>query len=155
MSLPSPLPRDARPHRRIRSSVRAGLVWSVLAAGINLGIWLISSAIGIDFLVWPQGSAEPAAGIGPLSIVGACVVAGLLAGIVTGLFAKIVKHAVRWVIVGGVVLTAASLTAPWGQPDGVLVSTRVALTLMHLVTGCLVTFGLSRGIWTDDRAVLA
>lgn len=155
MSLPSPLPRDARPHRRVRSSVRAGLVWSIAAAAINLAVWLFSSAIGIEFLVWPQGAAEPAAGVGPLAIVGACVFAGLLAGAATGLLSKVVRHAVRWVIIAGVILTAASLVGPWEQPDAVLTSTRIALTVMHLTTGALVTFGLARGIWTDDRAVLA
>lgn len=155
MSLPSPLPRDARPHRRVRNSVRAGLVWSIAAAAINLALWLFSSAIGIEFLVWPQGPSEPAAGVGPLAIVGASVVAGLLAGIATGLLSKVFRHAVRWVIIAGVILTAESLVAPWEQPEAVFTSTRVVLTLMHLVTGGLVTFGLARGIWTDDRAVLA
>ena len=56
---------------------------------------------------------------------------------------------------GGVVFTAASLTGPWQQPEAVFTSTRVALTIMHIVTGSLVTFGLARGIWADDRAVLA
>ncbi len=155
MSLPSPLPRDARPHRRIRSSVRAGLVWAIAASGINLAIWLLASAIGIEFLLWPSGASEPPAEVGPLAIVGANVVAGFAAGLATGLLAKVVKRVVRWVIIGGVIFTGASLVAPWEQPEGVLVSTQVALTLMHLVTGSVVTFGLARGIWTDDRAVLA
>lgn len=118
-------------------------------------IWLLASALGIGFLVWPQGATEPSAGVGPLAIVGAGIVAGLAAGLATGLLAKTVKHAVRWIIIAGVVLTGTSLAAPWEQPDDVLTSTRIALTLMHLVTGSLVTFGLARGIWTDDRAVLA
>jgi len=150
-----PLPRDARPHRRVRSSVRAGLVWSMAAAGVNLAVWLVASAIGINFLVWPQGQSEPAAGVGPLAIVGATLFAGLVAGIAVGLLGKVVKHAVRWVIIFGVVLTVASLSAPWQQPEQVFTSTRIALTIMHVTTGALVTFGLARGIWTDDRAVLA
>ena len=155
MTFSQPLPRDARPHRRVRNSVRAGLVWSMAAAGINLAVWLLASAIGIDFLVWPQGASQPPAGVGPLAIVGATLLAGLAAGVVVGLLGKVVKHAVRWVIVGGVVFTAASLTGPWQQPEAVFTSTRVALTIMHIVTGSLVTFGLARGIWADDRAVLA
>lgn len=155
MTFAQPLPRDARPHRRIRNSVRAGLVWALAASGVNLALWLFASLIGIDFLVWPQGASEPPAGVGPLSIVGATMISGLLAGIATGIVGKIAKHAVRWIVIGGVVLTVASLTAPWQQPEAVLVSTRVVLTLMHLATGALVTFGLARGIWTDDRAVIA
>ncbi len=123
------------------------------AAGVNLAVWLVASAIGINFLVWPQGQSEPAAGVGPLAIVGATLFAGLVAGIAVGLLGKVVKHAVRWVIIFGVVLTVASLSAPWQQPEQVFTSTRIALTIMHVTTGALVTFGLARGIWTDDRAV--
>ena len=65
------------------------------------------------------------------------------------------QNGVRWVIVGGVVFTAASLTGPWQQPEAVFTSTRVALTIMHIVTGSLVTFGLARGIWADDRQCYA
>lgn len=155
MSFPQPLPRDARPHRRIRASVRAGLVWAVVAAAVNIGIWLVATGIGIDFTVWPQGIEQPPTKAGPLAIAGATLLAGLLASLATGVLGKLIRKAVRWIIVGGAIMTIASLSAPWEQPDSVLTSTRIALTLMHVVTGVLVTFGLARGMWTDDRAVTA
>ncbi len=153
MSFPQPLPRDARPHRRIRSSVRAGLVWAVVAAATNIGVWLVATALGIDFTVWPQGADSPSTKAGPLAIAGATLLAGLLASLAVGVMGKLVRKAVRWVIIGGTIVTIASLTGPWDQPDAVLTSTRITLTIMHLVTGALVTFGLARGMWTDDRAV--
>ena len=153
MSLPAPLPRDARPHRRIRASLRAGLVWAVAASGINLIIWLIALIFGVDFQVWPQGLDQPPIDVGPLTIVGATLFAGLVASVATGVLAKLIKKVIRWIILLGILFTATSLAAPWGQPDQVPTSTRVILTLMHLVTGAALTYGLSQGIWTDDRAV--
>jgi len=135
--------------------MRAGLVWAVVAAAANIGIWLVATAIGIDFTVWPQGIDEPSTKAGPLAIAGATLLAGLIASVSVGLLGKLVRKAVRWIIIAGMIITAASLSGPWEQPDAVLTSTRVALTLMHLVTGALVTFGLARGMWTDDRAVTA
>jgi hypothetical protein len=155
MSFPQPLPRDARPHRRVRVSIRAGLVWAVVAAAVNVVIWLVATAIGIDFTVWPQGESQPQTNAGPLAIAGATLLAGLLASIAAGVLGKLVRKAVRWIILGGVILTIASLTAPWEQPGSVLTSTQIALTLMHIATGGFVTFGLARGMWTDDRAVTA
>jgi len=155
VSFPQPLPRDARPHRRIGASVRAGLVWAVVAAALNIGIWLIATGMGIDFTVWPQGTEQPETKSGPLAIAGATLLAGLLASIATGVLGKLVRKAVRWIIIGGAIFTIASLSGPWEQPDSVLTSTRIVLTLMHLATGALVTFGLARGMWTDDRAVTA
>lgn len=155
VTLIGPLPRDPRPHRLLRSSVRAGGVWALVATAFSLLVWLIASAFGVSFLVWPDGTGGEPVGVGALAIVGTTLLSGLLAGLVTGLLAKVVRQVVRWVVVGGVVLTAASITGPLEQPSEVGTSTRVCLIIMHLVTGALVTFGLARGIWTDDRAVTA
>ncbi len=155
MSLPQPLPRDARPHRSVTASVRTGMVWAVAASAINILIWLVATAFGVDFVLWPRGEQEPATAVGPLAIAGATLLAALLASVAVGLLGKVVRKVVRWVIVGGAILTATSLTGPWDQPAEVSTSTRIVLTLMHLVTGTAVTFGLARGIWTDDRAVRA
>ncbi|MGV1036401.1 MAG: DUF6069 family protein [Candidatus Nanopelagicales bacterium] len=152
----NPLPRDPRPHRRIRDSVRAGLVWGIAAAAVNIFIWLIARAFSVPTQVWsdPQGVGQ-LIDIGPLVIVGATLLASLLAGLATGVFARYVRQAVRWILAIGTLVLVASLTGPWQQPDSVPTSTRVVLTFMHVVTTLLVTFGLSRGIWGDDRAVVA
>lgn len=152
----NPLPRDPRPHRRIRASVRAGLVWGITATAVNIFIWLIARAFSVPMLVWsdPQGVGQLIE-VGPLVIVGATLLASLLAGLAIGVFARYVRRAVRWIIAIGALVLVASLTGPWQQPDAVPTSTRVVLTFMHVVTALLVTFGLSRGIWGDDRAVVA
>lgn len=153
MSLASPLPRDARPHRRISASLKAGLIWSVVASGVNVLIWLVASAAGVNFTAWPQGPDQPSVDIGPLSIVGATVFAGVVASIVVGIMGKLIKKVVRWIILVGVIFAAASLAGPWQQPEPMPTSTRIILTVMHLVTAGCVIFGLARGVWTDDRAV--
>lgn len=153
MALPQPLPRDSRPHRRIRSSVRAGVVWAVLASAINLLIWVVATALSVPFLVWPGSQTSEPVALGPLAILGATLFAGLVAGLAVGLAAKVIQKVVRWVVVCGALLTIASLSAPMNQPPDVLTSTRAVLIAMHIVTGIAVTLGLARGIWTDDRAV--
>lgn len=152
----NPLPRDPRPHRRIRASVRAGLVWGVAAAAVNIFLWLIARAFSVPTQVWSdrQGLGQ-LIDIGPLIIVGATLLASLLAGLAAGILARYVRQAVRWIIASGLFVLVASLTGPWQQPDSVPTSTSVVLTVMHVVTALLVTFGLSRGIWDDDRAVVA
>jgi hypothetical protein len=147
-----PLPRDPRPHRRLRSSVRAALVWAVAASAINVVLWLLARIFGVPFQTVPPDATE-ALPIGPLIIIGATLFAALLAGIAAGVVGKLVKKAVRWIVVGGTIVTVSSLSGPWGQPAEVPTATRVTLTLMHVAVGALVTFGLSRGMWTDDRAV--
>ncbi|MEI6622497.1 MAG: DUF6069 family protein, partial [Actinomycetes bacterium] len=153
VSYSAPLPRDPRPHRRILASVRSALVWAVAAAAVNLVLWLFMSVAGIPTQTWPAAGAD-AVDLGPLAIVGATLFAGLVAGLGAGLLGKIVRRVARWIVIAGVVVTAASLSAPWGQPEAVPTSTRVVLTLMHLVTGGLVIFGLTRGVWADDRSVV-
>ncbi|MEI8082416.1 MAG: DUF6069 family protein [Actinomycetes bacterium] len=153
MSYSAPLPRDPRPHRRILASVRSALVWAVAAAAINLVLWLFMAVAGIPRATWPGGGVGEVE-LGPLAIVGATLFAGLVAGVAAGVIGKLVRRVARWIVIAGVVLTLASLTAPWGQPEQVPTSTRVVLTLMHLVTGALVIFGLTRGVWADDRSVV-
>lgn len=149
----APPPRDPRPHRRVRASVRAGLVWTVAAAGLNVVVWLIASASGAEFVVWPQPDVPDPVAIGPLVIVAATVFAGLVSGLVAGVLGKGIRSAPLWIVILGVLATLASLTAPLTQPDQLAGTARAALVLMHLITGCLVTFGLARGMWVDDRAI--
>lgn len=149
-----PTPRDPRPHRRVLASVRAGLVWGVAAAAVSLVMWLGMKITGVPVLIYPgQSQAADATSLGPLSIIGATLFAALVAGIAAGILGKLVRSAARWIVFAGAVLTLASLTAPWSQPSMVPVSTRVALTVMHLAAGFLVTYGLARGMSVDDRAV--
>lgn len=149
----APPPRDPRPHRRVRASVRAGLVWAVAASGANVLVWLIASAFGVEFVVWPQPDVPDPVAVGPLVIVAATVFAGLVSGLVAGLFGKLVRPAPQWIVGLGIIVTLTSLAAPFTQPDQLAGSARWTLALMHLVTGCLVTFGLARGMWVDDRSI--
>ena len=153
MSFPRPLPRDPRPHRRIWASVRTALVWGIAAGAISLVAWLFARAIGIPMVVWPDGEGTEKISLSALIVLATVLLASLLAGLAVGILGKLVRRLVRWVIIGGSIATIASLTAPWRQPPEVPVSTRVVLTFIHLVVGVLVTYGLARGSWSDDRNV--
>ena len=122
------------------------------AAAVDMLLWLLGRLLGVPFRVWPgDGGSEVV--LGPLAIIGATLFASLLAGLAAGIMGRLVRSPVPWIAIGGLIVTLASLTNPWGQPDQVPTSTRVLLTVVHVVTGALVTFGLARGIWTDDRAL--
>lgn len=152
-----PLPRDPRPHRKIRASIRAGFVWAVAAAAINCLLWFFSVIAQVEFRVWTNGGIESGTyvTVGPIGIIGACLLSGLIAGLITGIAARYIKRVVPWIIVIGVILTLASLSAPLGQPESVLTSTRVILMIMHLVTGSMIIFGLVKSVTVDDTKVTA
>ena len=151
-----PLPRDPRPHRKIRASVRAGLVWSVAAAAINCGLWFLAIITQVEFQVWTSGGPESGTlvTVGPVGIIGASLLSGLLAGIATGIAARYIKQVTPWIILFGVIFTLSSLSAPLNQPDSVHASTRVLLVFMHFITGGLIIFGLIKSVTVDDKQVL-
>ncbi len=150
-SVARPLPRDPRPLRRIRSSVRAGFVWGVAAAACNVLLVSVAGLLGVPFHVWPTPQGQPV-DLGPLSIVAATLVAAVLAGLLTGLAAKQLRRVARWTLLAGILVTAASLSGPLGQPPEVPTATQVILAIVNLITGTLVTLGLVRGLMNDDRA---
>lgn len=127
-------------------------MWGAAASAVNVVVSLVAQILSIPLFANPSKTSSPVE-VGPLVIVGATLLASVLAGALAGLLGKLIKKVVRWVVLGGAVVTVASLTAPWDQPPGTLMSTQLTLTLMHLVTGVLVTYGLARGLWTDDRSV--
>lgn len=146
----APRPRDPRPLRRVRSSIRAGLVWGVAAAAVNTLLSLLARAAGVPLRVRIGPEAAPVT-VGPLIVIGATLFAALVGGLAAGLIGKAMRKP-GWLIgLGGALFTAASLTAPWGQPPEVPVATKIVLTLLHVITGATVTVGLLRGMATDDR----
>lgn len=152
-----PLPRDPRPHRKIRASIRAGLVWAIAAAAINCLIWFIAVIAQVEFRVWTNGGIESGTyvTVGPIGIIGACLLSGLLAGLITGIAARYIKRIARWIVVLGVILTLASLSGPLNQPDAVHASTQVILIIMHLIAGFMIIFGLVKSVTVDDTKVTA
>lgn len=153
VSYARPLPRDPRPHRKVRSALRNALVWGTAATAIDLFMWLVARIFGVPFTIWPDANSDQGVELSALVILCSALLAALLAGLAVAVLGRFVRRLSRWIVIGGVVVTLASLTAPWGQPDSVLLSTKIVLTLMHLVVGGLVTYGLAKGSWADDRAV--
>lgn len=151
-----PLPRDPRPHRKVGSSVRAGMIWSLPGAIFGSLLWLVSKIFSVDYTVWTRGGPDGGGTevvVGPLSIIGASILAGLLAGLLAGIAAKFIARITPGIIVGGGILILASCTLPLEQPDSVATSTRIILLIMHLVTGAFIVFGLAKGLRSDDKAV--
>lgn len=148
-----PRPRDPRPLRRILHSVRNGLVWGVAAAAFSVVFCGLAGLAGIPLEVVPTDSVGPVS-LGPLVLIAATLFAAALAGLATGFLGRLVRRPIPWIIAGGVVITLASLSAPLNPSDPMPASTRAILVICHCVTGALVTYGLARGMVSDDRSAL-
>lgn len=126
------------------------------AAAINCLLWFISVVAQVEFHVWTNGGAESGTyvAVGPIGIIGASLLSGLLAGIITGIAARYVRRIAPWIVLFGAIFTLSSLSGPLNQPESVLGSTRVLLVLMHLITGSLIIFGLVKSVTVDDTKVV-
>lgn len=138
-----------RPRARAGTVLAAGAVTGGVAAGVNLVIWGISRAAGLDLLFVPFGSTQPetvpAAAIVVMSLVPLLLAAPILAT----LRARLRRPARAWTITVAVVtllsvvpLTDAHLTG-WD---------RVALGLTHLVAAGLAVTLLPRRLSGDRPA---
>lgn len=150
VTAPRPRPRDPRPLRRIRTSARTALVWGVPAAAFTVVFVGLGRLFGMPVEVYLAPDAQPVA-LGPLILIAATLFAALLAGVAVGVLGRLLRKPVPWILAGGVVVTLASLSAPLGQPDQIGAVTKAVLCVCHVVTGLLVTVGLTRGMIADDR----
>ncbi len=148
-----PRPRDPRPLRRVRHSLRNGLVWGMASAAFTVVLTGLAGLVGVPLEVRPTDGSGSVS-LGPLELISATLFAALLAGLAVGAAGRLIRRPVPWIIACGTVVTLASLSAPLSPSDPIPGSTRVILVICHCVTGVLVTYGLARGMVSDDRSAL-
>lgn len=148
-----PRPRDPRPLRQVRHSLRNGLVWGVASAAFTVALTGLAGLVGVPMEVQPTVGAGSVT-LGPLALIGATLFAAVLAGLAVGAAGRLIRRPVPWIVAGGVVITLASLSAPLNPADPMPASTRVILVICHGVTGAFVTYGLARGLVSDDRSAV-
>ena len=133
-------PAAARP--TVRQLVYAGEVTGVWSGLLCLVIYLISSLLGVDFVLRvPGGDVEvdmPWAVflVVPISF---AVLGALLASLARGW-----RHAGRLVFWIGTLLALGTTIVPLTQPEYVLWSTRIILVTMHVITWLLVVPQIAR-----------
>jgi hypothetical protein len=120
----------------------AALAAGVLTATVNIGVFLASLVLGIDFVIRPDPSVQPALVTIP-SIVVASLLPALVAGGLLMLLGRFTTKAPTTFVVIASAVALLSLGGP-ATIGGASAGTRVALMLMHLLSAAIITGGLLR-----------
>lgn len=117
--------------------LRAALAGGALASAVNVLLLVLARASGAVAEVEVDGERVS---LGAAAVVGATMVAAVLAGCVALVLGRVTRRRERALLVLAVVFVAASLAGPMGIDGGI----RWWLVLMHLVTGLVVVVAMLR-----------
>jgi Family of unknown function (DUF6069) len=120
----------------------AALAGGAAAATANIGVFLISLALGVDFIIQPDPSA-PAGTITVPSLVGASLLPALLAGGLLMLLGRFTTKARRTFVLIASAVALLSLGGP-ATVGGASAGTRMALMVMHLLAAAVISGVLLR-----------
>ncbi|HET6754028.1 MAG TPA: DUF6069 family protein [Jiangellaceae bacterium] len=118
------------------SAPRSGGV-ILVAAVVALAIWSAARLLGVELTV---GKGADPSQVGPVDVLVATVLAGLLAWGGHSLLARTPRTARWWPFVGSTAI-AISLTGPSYLADG---ASAVALIAMHVAVGAVLIWGFAR-----------
>ena len=115
----------------------------LVAAVVALTIWSAARLVGVELTV---GKGADPSQVGPLDVLVATVLAGLLAWGGHSLLARTPRSTARgWPFVGSTAI-AISLTGPSYLADG---ASAVALIAMHVAVGAVLIWGFARSARTS------
>jgi hypothetical protein len=123
------------------SAPRSGGV-IVVAVVVALAIWSAARLLGVELTV---GKGADPSQVGPVDVLVATVLAGLLAWGGHSLLARTPRTARWWPFVGSTAI-AISLTGPSYLADG---ASAVALIAMHVAVGAVLIWGFARSARTS------
>lgn len=123
------------------SAPRSGGV-ILVAAVVALAIWSAARLLGVELTV---GKGADPSQVGPVDVLVATVLAGLLAWGAHRLLARTPRTARWWPFVGSTAI-AISLTGPSYLADG---ASAVALITMHVAVGAVLIWGFARSARTS------
>ncbi|MFJ8648290.1 DUF6069 family protein [Streptomyces sp. NPDC093546] len=128
---------------------QSGMLFGVIAVAANLVVFGIARVSSGGDLVVPGWNGNPPQTVGPVPILFMTLVPAVLA-VLFGLALKRFLRAPRTAflaVVGGLTLLSCAGPLTSGAGGG----TVAALTAMHLLTGGLIGYGVSRALPTADR----
>jgi hypothetical protein len=128
----------------------AALTGGAVAAAVNSGVFVLSHALGVDFMIRPDPAA-PAASITVPSIVVASFLPAFIAGGLLMLLGRFTTKARGTFVVIASVVALLSLGGP-ATIGGASAGTRVALVVMHLLSAAVISERLLRSAGTRDGA---
>jgi Family of unknown function (DUF6069) len=113
------------------------VILAAAAAVVALAIWSAARLLGVELTV---GRGADPSQVGPVDVLVATVLAGLLAWGTHSLLARTPRTARWWPVVGSTAI-AISLTGPTYLADG---ASAVALITMHVAVGAVLISGFAR-----------
>jgi Family of unknown function (DUF6069) len=123
------------------SAPRSGGV-ILVAVVVALAIWSAARLLGVELTV---GKGADPSQVGPVDVLVATVLAGLLAWGAHSLLARTPRTARWWPVVGSTAI-AVSLTGPSYLADG---ASALALIAMHVAVGAVLIWGFARSARTS------
>ena len=118
---------------------RVGLIAAVGAVSVNLVyFWVTKSVFGIAYIIPMGGPSGPLMSLPAVIIIMFNVVPAIGATILLAVLGKFLSHPFRvfWII--SVVVFVISFILPLSLPSSVAASTKISLSLMHILAGALI-----------------
>ena len=128
---------------RISKLWRAGLVAAVTAAAANVLLFGLTKLLGVPYIMPLQGPESPLEPLPVIMIIIATVVPTIGATLLLAVLARFLARPLRFFWIISAVFLLLSFMGPFSLPAAVALSTKISLSLMHLITGVVVVWVLS------------
>lgn len=112
-----------------------GLVAGAASAVANLVFFFITSAAGLVYQIPLQGPDAPLEALPAFAIIVASVVPAIGATLLFFLLGRFLSQGVRIFVIVSVLFLIASFAMPFTLPATVAMSTKIALNVMHVISG--------------------
>jgi hypothetical protein len=121
---------------------RAGLVAAVVASLATVAVFVVTSALGISYVIPMGGPGSPPQPLTVLVVILNTVVPTIGATVLFGLLGRFTRRPVLIFQIIAVAFLLLSMVTPFTLP--VELATQLGLNLMHLVAGVIITITLTR-----------
>ncbi len=143
-----PTKRTVEQPARVAMLVIIGAEAGLVAGLIDVLIYWVGRLLGVPFEVHRPGGGLVLVNWSLVLVT--CVLAGVMGALLTAVV-RALPAAPTWVATGGSLVTLLSLGYPLLlQSADVEVSTRIWLSVLHVVAGLIIVWALARGVTSDD-----
>jgi len=118
-----------------------GLGAGIAAAVVNLLIFAIGGALGVPFVA-QMGADQPPQELNAAMFIAASIAPALGGAVLYGLLGRFTRRPTAIFVAVAAVFALLSLAGPLTMP--VPLATRLTLSLLHLLTAAVISYGLTR-----------
>lgn len=115
-----------------------GLVAGVASAVANLIFFFITSAAGVVYMIPLQGPESPLEALPAFAVIMASFVPAIGATVLFFLLGRFLSQGVRIFVIVSVLFLIASFALPFTLPATVAISAKIALNVMHVISGSVI-----------------